>query len=186
MRDRRVWFLAGLFFTTLATLTLEILNTRLLSVLTWYHLSFFAVSTAMFGMSAGAVRVYLGGAVFEGDGARRALARLGTWFALSIPFSHIANLCIPIPSEISLTSISALVLTTLSLAVPSSLSALAVADLRVFSNTTAAAWGLKVRMFSASSTFFPRMRSATLRTFLADILMNRALALASMTCLSAV
>jgi hypothetical protein len=127
MRDRRIWFLAGLFFTTLATLTLEILNTRLLSVLTWYHLSFFAVSTAMFGMSAGAVRVYLGGAVFEGDGARRALARLGTWFALSIPFSHIANLCIPIPSEISLTSISALVLTTLSLTVPFYLSGMLVA-----------------------------------------------------------
>ena len=50
-------FLAGLFFITSATLLLEILNTRLLSVVTWYHLSFFAVSMAMFGMAAGALWV---------------------------------------------------------------------------------------------------------------------------------
>jgi len=56
MDARRSTFLAGLFLTTLSTLTLEILDTRLLSVITWYHLSFFAVSTAMFGMAAGAVR----------------------------------------------------------------------------------------------------------------------------------
>ncbi len=61
----RLRFLAGLFLATLVTLAIEILNTRLLSVLTWYHLSFFAVSTAMFGMSAGALRVYLGGAAYD-------------------------------------------------------------------------------------------------------------------------
>jgi hypothetical protein len=37
-------FALGLFLATLATLALEILDTRLLSVVTWYHLSFFAVS----------------------------------------------------------------------------------------------------------------------------------------------
>ena len=58
MSGNRGWFLAGLFFSTLATLSLEILDTRLLSVLTWYHLAFLAVSVAMFGMSAGAVHVY--------------------------------------------------------------------------------------------------------------------------------
>jgi hypothetical protein len=59
MLPGRMRFLAGLFLATLATLLLELLNTRLLSVITWYHLSFFAVSTAMFGMSVGAIRVYL-------------------------------------------------------------------------------------------------------------------------------
>ncbi|MBI2219642.1 MAG: hypothetical protein HYU53_00340 [Acidobacteria bacterium] len=47
---------AGLFLVTFATLVLEVLDSRLLSVLTWYHLSFFAVSLAMLGMAAGAVR----------------------------------------------------------------------------------------------------------------------------------
>src|SRR5262245_59685676 len=58
---RAGWFYAGLFLTTLSTLSLELLNTRLLSVVAWYHLAFFAVSTAMFGMSAGAIHVYLRG-----------------------------------------------------------------------------------------------------------------------------
>lgn len=115
---RRAQFLTGLFLTTLATLSLELLDIRLLSVLTWYHLSFFAVSTAMFGMSAGAVHVYLGGSRFEGERAANALGRFGTAFALSIPTSHVANLCIPIPVEISAMSIAALGLSTIFLAVP--------------------------------------------------------------------
>ena len=46
------------FFSTLSTLLLETLDARLLSVLTWYHLSFLAVSLAMLGMAAGAVFVF--------------------------------------------------------------------------------------------------------------------------------
>jgi hypothetical protein len=70
----RHWFYSGLFLTTLATLALEILDTRFLSVMSWYHISFFAVSMAMFGMSAGAVHVYLGRSLFEGVRAAPALA----------------------------------------------------------------------------------------------------------------
>ena len=54
--EREPWFLVGLFTTALATLSLETLDTRLLSVLTWYHLSFLAVSLAMLGMAAAAIR----------------------------------------------------------------------------------------------------------------------------------
>ena len=50
-RGRRL--ITGLLFTTLATLLLELLDSRLLSVLTWYHLSFFAVSLAMLGTAPG-------------------------------------------------------------------------------------------------------------------------------------
>ena len=50
---------AGLFCATFATLLLEILDGRLLSVLTWYHLSFLAVSLAMLGMAAGSVFVFV-------------------------------------------------------------------------------------------------------------------------------
>jgi hypothetical protein len=109
-------FLTGLFLTTLATLSLELLDTRLLSVLTWYHLSFFAVSTAMFGMSAGALRVYLGGARFRDAAAHAALARSGVLFALSIPVSHVANLSIPFEVGASATRIGGVVLSTVALA----------------------------------------------------------------------
>jgi hypothetical protein len=56
------WLLAGLFLVTSSTLMLEVLDTRLLSVLVWYHLTFLAISVAMLGMAAGAVIVFAGGA----------------------------------------------------------------------------------------------------------------------------
>jgi len=49
----------GTFLIALSTLALEITLTRLLSVITWYHLAFFVVSTAMMGMTAGAITIYL-------------------------------------------------------------------------------------------------------------------------------
>ena len=118
MKQRRAWFLVGLFFTTLATLSLEILNTRLLSVITWYHLSFFAVSTALFGMSAGALRVSLGSPRFQDQNAAAELARHGTFLALSIPICHILNLLIPIRTEISALAVAGLTYTTVAVAVP--------------------------------------------------------------------
>jgi hypothetical protein len=127
MEARRSWFLAGLFLTTLGTLTLEILDTRLLSVVTWYHLSFFAVSTAMFGMAAGAVRVYLGEQAFGGDAAPRALARYATLLALSIPVTNLVNLCIPIPAGAGTPTAVTTALTSLVLAVPFYLSGIVVA-----------------------------------------------------------
>jgi hypothetical protein len=118
MHERRIWFLVGLFLTTLVTLCLEVLATRLLSVITWYHLSFFAVSTAMFGMAAGAVHVYLGGARFQGEEAPRALARFGLVFAVLIPICHMTLLTIPVPVGFTLQSVVVLLVTTLLLAIP--------------------------------------------------------------------
>ena len=81
----------------MATLMLEVLDSRLLSVLAWYHLSFFAVSVAMLGMAAGATLVFAGG-------ARRAWLRAGALpglagaLAVVLALSHLANLAIPFPS----------------------------------------------------------------------------------------
>lgn len=89
------WLGPGLFFATFATLLLETLDARLLSVLTWYHLSFFAISLAMLGMAAGAVHVFLRPDRFSAEQAPAALARVTLAFALSIPLSHLATLVIP-------------------------------------------------------------------------------------------
>ncbi|MCH2173913.1 hypothetical protein MK489_24295 [Myxococcota bacterium] len=126
-RNSNVWFLTGLFLTTLTSLALEILNTRLLSVMTWYHLSFFAVSTAMFGMAAGGVRVYVGGDRFQGDAAKRELARNGAYFACSVPLAHLVTLCIPIQVQYTVTTVAALALSTLVMALPFYLSGILVA-----------------------------------------------------------
>jgi hypothetical protein len=87
------WLAAGLGCVTLATLMLEVLDTRLLSVLAWYHLSFLAISVAMLGMSAGAVLVYAAGVRVTAamlPGAAVALA-------IGIVGSHLASLAIPFP-----------------------------------------------------------------------------------------
>ena len=120
----RSWFLAGLFFTTLVTLCIEILFTRLLSVTLWYHLSFFAVSTAMFGMSAGALRVYRTHEAPEG--APAALARFGLLFALSVPLSHLMTLVVPIKSGAGMGTLAALTVLTLAMAAPFYLSGIVV------------------------------------------------------------
>ena len=54
----------GLFFVALATLMYEILLTRIFSVTMLYHFAFVALSLAMFGMTAGALIVYLAPRVF--------------------------------------------------------------------------------------------------------------------------
>jgi hypothetical protein len=120
---------AGLFLTTFATLLIEILSSRLLSVLTWYHLSFFAVSLAMLGMAAGAVAVFLGGARFTGDRARTTLARAALLVAAAIPISHIATLYIPLPSIAAAgvaVAVGWLAATTLALTLPFFLSGVVV------------------------------------------------------------
>ncbi len=126
MTRHRPWFFAGLLLTALSTLTLETLNTRLLSVLVWYHLSFFAVSVAMLGMAAGAVAVYLGGRTFEGEAAKSALSRYALLFALSIPLSHGVNLSIPIMDAVTTNGVLSLAFSTIVLGVPFYLSGVVV------------------------------------------------------------
>ncbi len=127
LRNQR-WLMAGLFLATVATLVLEILDSRLLSALTWYHLAFFAVSLAMLGMAAGAVLVFLGGEAFDGERAAHSLPRYCLWLAISIPVSHIVNLCVPIPTleSFSPMEFAALTVTTIALATPFLLSGIVV------------------------------------------------------------
>ena len=56
---QRLPFYTGLGLITAATLMLQIVETRIISVTSWYHLAFFVISIAMFGLTAGAVWVYL-------------------------------------------------------------------------------------------------------------------------------
>src|SRR4029450_5822015 len=55
---RRVRFYVALGLLTAATLMLQIIEARIISVTAWYHLAFFVISIAMFGLTAGAVFVY--------------------------------------------------------------------------------------------------------------------------------
>ena len=55
----RLAYLTGVFIITCSTLMLQIVETRILSVTSWYYLAFFIVGMAMFGLGAGGVWVYV-------------------------------------------------------------------------------------------------------------------------------
>lgn len=101
---------AGLCLTMLATLLLEIIDSRLLSVVTWYHLSFVAISVAMLGASAGAVAVFVSPARFPADDSPRRLAMWAGRFAAALPISHLLSLVIPMPSGQTWTAMDVVVL----------------------------------------------------------------------------
>jgi len=86
---------AGLFMVTLATLMYEILLTRIFSVTMWYHFAFVAISVAMFGMTVGAILVYLFPKYFTQERAKYHLALSSLLFAISIGVSFLTHLTIP-------------------------------------------------------------------------------------------
>jgi len=62
---------AGLFLLALSCVALELVLTRVFSVASWYHFAFVAVSIAMFGITAGAIRAELRPAGGDAERARR-------------------------------------------------------------------------------------------------------------------
>ncbi|HLF56700.1 MAG TPA: hypothetical protein VI942_07640 [Thermoanaerobaculia bacterium] len=105
MTSPRSYYL-GLFAVTLTTLALEIVNTRVFSVLTHYHLAFFAVSLAMLGMTAAAVYVFLRPARFEPAAVAAATARWTMGLAVSIPLSHLYLLALRVPHRSTLDAVA--------------------------------------------------------------------------------
>lgn len=118
---------AGLFLVTLATLSYEILLTRIFSVTMWYHFAFVALSVAMFGMTVGAIIVYLFPNYFTQQKAEHQLALSALAFSLSIIFSFLTQLSIPFaPKEFSVGVIYSIILTYVVISVPFVLSGISV------------------------------------------------------------
>jgi len=86
----------GLFFVTLATITYEILLTRIFSVTLYYHFAFVAISIAMFGMSVGAVAVYALPKLFTSEKTARHLAISAALFSWMIVIAYLIERKIPL------------------------------------------------------------------------------------------
>jgi hypothetical protein len=117
---------AGIFFVALATLMYEILLTRIFSVTMLYHFAFVALSLAMFGMTAGALAVYLLPRVFSPETLRDRLALAAVAFPIAIVLSFLTQLSIPFRVHPSIVAIYAIVLTYAVIAVPFVVSGVAV------------------------------------------------------------
>ncbi|MBX3188300.1 MAG: hypothetical protein KF819_14875 [Labilithrix sp.] len=109
---------AGVFVVSLATLMFQLLLTRIFSVTMWYHYAFMAISLAMFGMTVGALIVYLRPAWFPEEGVHRQLARASLLFPVLIVVALVTHLCIPFPKDPSVVGILSIAINYTVIAVP--------------------------------------------------------------------
>jgi len=116
----------GLLLTTLATLMYELLLVRIFSVTMYYHFAFVAISVAMFGMTCGALAVYLFPRFFPSDRVKNRLAAASLGFAVAIIFSLLTHLAIPFRTDPSVGTFWGIALNYFSLSIPFMLSGVVV------------------------------------------------------------
>jgi MFS family permease len=109
---------AGVFFTSLSALMLEILLTRIFSVTMWYHFAFMAISIAMFGMTVGAVAVYLLPQHFAVERARAQMTQNALLFSLSSLLSFLVHIHVRFEPKMTMAGSASVALTFCVLAIP--------------------------------------------------------------------
>lgn len=102
MRPREIWsFLSGVFLICSCCLMLQIVETRLISVMLWYHLAFFAISMAMLGMSAGSLLIYFKSDLFPRERLFENLVWISTAFSISVVLSTLSLITTIAPSGVA-------------------------------------------------------------------------------------
>lgn len=109
---------AGLFVVTLTTLMYEIVLTRIFSVTMFYHFAFVAISVALFGMTLGALIVYLKPERFPDSDLKNLLWRYSLLFSGSIVLSFITQMAIPFSPHWNVVSMFSVVATCVVISVP--------------------------------------------------------------------
>jgi hypothetical protein len=115
---RKFPFLLGVFLISFASLIFQILQTRIMSVLTWYYMAFFAISVAMLGMTVGAVWVYLWRERFLPDQLPITLSRFALFTALAMPASVVVQFCLITSPAMNLTTVVAWALLLTAMGLP--------------------------------------------------------------------
>ncbi len=108
MKNKAVSFYTGVFLISGLVMTLQILQSRILSVTSWYHLSFLVISIAMFGLTLGALKIYKSSEEDQRENygliARKHTMAFGFFILVSLLF----QLYIPIISDNTLKTIATL------------------------------------------------------------------------------
>ena len=115
---RKAPFLLGVFSITFSLLIFQILQTRILSVIAWYYLAFFAISVAMLGMTVGAVWVYLWRERLQSTPLPVTLSKFAILSAVAMPASVAVQYCLITSVEFSLSTVVAWTLLLVAMAVP--------------------------------------------------------------------
>lgn len=114
---RRAFYI-GLFLVCASTLMYEIVLTRLLSAVSWYYLAFVSVSTAMSGMTAGALLVQVRPDLFSEAQIPRRLLQACFAMAVSLPFTLLTMLAVPMGISRSLQTLYSFLLLSAVIAIP--------------------------------------------------------------------
>lgn len=117
-KKQTFFFYTGVGFVTAATLMLQIVETRIMSVVSWYYLAFFVISIAMFGLTAGAIWVYLKPNIFRTDNLRTRLVQTTSAFSVVTALSLLIQSSLAIDKIESASSIIVWLELSLCLAAP--------------------------------------------------------------------
>jgi hypothetical protein len=108
----------GMGIIAFSSLALEIAIVRLLSVTTWYYLAFFAISTAMLGMTAAAVTVYRKPDWFNPQKRSRTITWAALGYAVSVPCMLIILCLVPMDKMRTVISQIGILVSTLMCCLP--------------------------------------------------------------------
>src|SRR5215472_14168524 len=97
----KILFLIGVFIVCMCSLMLQIMETRLLSVIAWYYMAFFAISMAMFGMTGGSLIVYFKSQLFTRERLHEHLAWIAAALAISVVLSTASLVSSVVPSSVT-------------------------------------------------------------------------------------
>lgn len=103
---------------TLATLMYENLLTRIFSVTMWYHFAFLAISIALFGMTVGAIIVYLLPDFFTIQNLKFHLATTSILFSITTIISSIVHAKIRLVFDISFMGLLSILLNYILISLP--------------------------------------------------------------------
>ena len=112
--DRRLF--AALFLVALSTVMFEVLLTRIFSLTMWYHFAFMAISIAMFGLTVGALLVFLRPKQWPDAMLRPAMGRSALWAAIAMVVVILLHISLYLPEASE--DLAPLILTFIGVAIP--------------------------------------------------------------------
>lgn len=89
-------FYSGVFILSGLLMMLQVLQARIFSVTTWYHLSFLVISVAMFGLTLGALHVHKGSEAEQRQNYARLMGYACLNFAIFTAFALATHMILPI------------------------------------------------------------------------------------------
>ncbi len=99
MNNKSFSFYSGVFLISAMVMALQVMQSRIFSVVAWYHLSFVVISIAMFGLTLGALKIYRGDEKYYRDNFTLVARRHSIAFAFFIIIGLLAQIYIPIVSD---------------------------------------------------------------------------------------